>query len=124
MGGAYLEIDPQETYVFTTNVAVNNVAQELYGSTVWFQAWSKEDSANNSPIINLSGNSLNVLITNAVGSSVNSIVNVTLTSALTYGLAQVNVGAWQLTAKTSTGSAYRLDGGRMCVLPNVGASYQ
>lgn len=124
MAGAYLEINPQETYGFSSNVLLNNVAQDLYGATVWFTAFSQDDYANGTPFINLSGNSANVLISNGGGSSTNSVVNVTLPSALTANLSQVNVGTWSLVAKTSQGRVYQLDGGRIAVLPPVGISYQ
>ena len=48
MAGAYLESDPQQTYSFTSNVLLSNVAQELFGSVAWFQAYSDDDYANNS----------------------------------------------------------------------------
>ncbi len=122
MAGAYLEIDPQETYTFTSNVLLNNVAQELYGITCWFAAFNREDYANSSPFINVSTTSGEVTISNGTSSNINSVVSVTLSHALTSALSQVNVGAWVLMGNVA-GRFYKFDGGRIAVLPSLGFTF-
>jgi hypothetical protein len=122
MAGAYLEIDPQEAYTFTSNVLLNNAAQELYGYTVWFTAFNREDFSNGSPFLNASTATGQVTIANGSGSTVNSVVTVTLASNYTANLPQVNVGTWVLMGNVA-GRNYKFDGGRIAVLPNFSFTY-
>lgn len=122
MAGAYLEINPQEAYTFTSNVLLNNVAQELFGFTVWFTAFSKDDNANSAPIINASTINSQVSISNGTGSNVNSVVTVTLDDTFTANLPQVNVGTWVLMGNVA-GRNYKFDGGRIAVLPNYSFTF-
>ena len=125
MAGAYLEITQQQTYVFQANILLNDAAVELYQSVLWFTAQNDVDSydgSNISPFINLVSTSGNIAISNN-GTNVNSLVNITLTSDLTRGLAQTNSAFWQLVVKTTANSVYVLDHGRMAVIPRFGLIY-
>ena len=125
MAGAYLEIFPQDTYVFTANVLLNAAAVELYQSTVWFTAQADPtgvDGANSAMFINLCSTTGNIAFSNN-GTLVNSIVSVTLTSALTATLPFVNSAFWSLVAKTSTNAVYTLDRGKLAITRRVGVSY-
>lgn len=119
MPGAYLEIDPQETYTFTANVLLNDVPQDLSAAALWFQAISYDYWANSAPFINASTFSGQVSVSNGVGSTVASLVTVALASNVTANLQQVNCGQWSLVARTQ-GNVYKLDGGRIAVRPNIG----
>ncbi len=126
MAGDYLEIFPQDTYVFQANVLLNSAAVELYQSVLWFTAQADPtgvDGANAAVFINLCSTTGNIDISNN-GTLVNSVVNVTLTSALTSALPYVNSAFWSLVAKTSTNAVYTLDRGRLAISRRVGVSYQ
>lgn len=130
MAGAYLEIWPQDSYSFTTNVTVSNVAQDLTGSTIWFTSYQTGfENANVNPLFNINsadtGNTVaNIVISNGVGISTNSLVTITLASSYTNGLSAVNSASWTIVAKTSAGKVYTLDRGRLAVRSNPTVSYQ
>lgn len=125
MAGAYIEINPQDTYTLTSNVLLNGVAQELYLSTIWFSAAQSElDTITPTLFINLSSLTGNIAISNN-GTNINSVITVTLTSALTANCNYVNYAMWSLVAKTPGGSVYTLDRGRIAVVPRYASvSYQ
>ena len=125
MAGAYLEIFPQDTYVFQSNVLLNSAAVELYQSTIWFAAQSDPsgvDGLNSAMFINLCSTTGNIAISNN-GTLVNSVINVTLTSALTSALPYINSAFWSLVVKTSANAVYTVDRGQLAVSRRVGPSY-
>lgn len=129
MAGAYIEIYPQDTFSYTTNVTLSNVAQELGGSTIWFTSFQTGfDNANTAPLFNInsvngSNTVANIGVSNGVGISTNSIVTINLSSTFTNSLSLVNSASWTLVCKTSGGSIYTLDRGRLAVVNAPGVYY-
>lgn len=124
MAGAYLEFIPQETYSFTSNVLLSNVAQELYGSLVYFSMVADQNDPSSlytsTPFINLSSaNTSNISFSNN-NTNTNSLITVNISSQLTANLSYVNSAFWALVAKTSTNSVYTLDRGRGAVIRRMG----
>ena len=118
MAGSYLEFYQQDSYSLTSNVLLNGVAQELYLSVIWFTATQDQnDAINTGPFISLSTNNGGIAISNGIGSNINSIITVTINSALTASCNYVNAAFWSLVVKTPTGSVYTVDRGRCAVVP-------
>ena len=133
MAGAYLQIFPQDSYTFSSNVLLAGVPQELGAATVWFTAQATGDygdsgsfgasGQNNAPFINLCSTIANITISNGVGINVNSLVTISIGPELTANMSYVNTGFWSLVTKTAFGDIYTLDHGRIAVVPRVGISY-
>jgi len=110
MAGDYLHIIQGDDYVFSTNVAVDNVSQNISGATVSFYAIAERILQGDDPIINVDTTSGQVTVNN-------SSITVTLNSAFTNNVAQANVAHWYLRSQLANGSVYTLDKGRLCVVP-------
>lgn len=116
MAGAYLQILQGDSYSFSTNIAVDGVAQNVYGATLWFLAKADPlNDADSDAIISANTNSGQITIS---GSSSN-VVTVTLNSATTANYTQSNVLFWSLKAELASGLVYTLDRGRACVMTPV-----
>ena len=111
--GSYLQIIQGDSYTFTANVCVDNVAQNITGSAVYFfgvgDVWPDFDSET---IINVSTNTGGVSINN-------SNVTVTLNAAYTNALPLTNVGKWFLRTRTTGNNVYTLDRGNFCVVAGL-----
>ena len=117
MAGNYLSIIQGDTYTFSTNIAVNNVVQNIAGASLWFLAKVNRDDVDSNAIINASTGSGQIVIS---GNNSN-VVTMTLNANTTANYTQSNVLYWALKAQTSVGANYTLDRGRCCVmLPGVG----
>lgn len=125
MAGAYLEINPQDTYIFQSNVLLNNAAVELYQYTIWFIAQADPDGvdgSNASIWINASTLNGRVAISNN-GTPVNSVINVTLASNYTANLPYVNSALWSLVIRSTNNVVTTVDRGSLAIVPRVGTAY-
>jgi hypothetical protein len=113
MAGSYLQIISGDSYSFSTNVAVDNVAQNVYGAEISFYALANPDLEGVEPIININSTAGYI----AVSGNNNNTITVTMNSAFTNNITQANVATWFLRAELSNGSVYTLDKGRLCVMP-------
>lgn len=116
MAGAYLQIISGDTYTFSTNIAVDGVAQNVQGSELSFYALANPELEGVEPIININSTAGYI----AVSGNNNSTVTVTMNSAFTNNITQANVATWFLRAELSNGAVYTLDRGRLCVMPGFG----
>lgn len=111
-GGAYLSIIQGDSYVFSTNVAVDGVASNLFGSDLWFYAHTTIDSQNGEEVI-IEANTDSGQVT--VSGNANNIITVSLNSVTTANYPEANIAYWYLRANTASGNVYTLDRGRLCV---------
>lgn len=112
MSGSYLHIIQGDSYQFSTNVAVDNVAQNIYGAEVSFYVLADPYFDGTTPIINVTTTSGEVTITNN-----NTGISVSLNSSYTNNVLGANVAYWFLRAELANGAVYTLDKGRACVVP-------
>ena len=111
MAGDYLFILQGDTYQFSTNVAVDGVAQNIAGATLWFMAKQEIDDADADAILNATTTSGQIQISGASS----NVVTVSLNTAVTANLAESNGAYWALKARTAAGAVYSLDRGRMAI---------
>jgi hypothetical protein len=112
MAGDYLNIIQGDTYVFSTNVSIDGVAQNVAGATIWFMA--------KTPGQDLPDNQANISVSTSTGqiaiSGANSnVITVTLNTAYTANLAESNVLSWALKMCSTVGNVYTLDRGQAAV---------
>ena len=112
MAGDYLYIIQGDSYTFSTNVAVDNVAQNIYGATVSFYVLANPQWDGDEPIINVSTTTGEVTIINS-----NSGIQVSLNSSYTNNVLAANVAYWFLRSQLANGAVYTLDHGRCAVVP-------
>ena len=125
MAGAYLEINPQDTYIFQSNVLLNSAAVELYQYAIWFIAQANPsgvDGSNADIWINASTLNGKVAISNN-GTLVNSVINVTLASNYTANLPYVNSALWSLVIKSPANVVTTVDRGSLAITPRVSTIY-
>ncbi len=112
MSGSYLSILQGDSYQFSTTVAIDGVAQNIAGASLWFLAkQNPEWDADADAIINASTGSGQITI----GGNNNSVATVTLNSNVTANYVQANILFWALKMQTVAGAVYTLDRGRACV---------
>lgn len=109
MSGCYLEIYKGDDYTFITNVTVDDVAQNISGSYLWFMAKGSFEDDDNEAIINVNSNSGAISVNN-------STVTLTMNSAFTGDLPITNVAAWRLRMQTQAGKVYTLDRGQLAIV--------
>ncbi len=112
MAGDYLSFLQGDTYSYSTTVALNGVAQNVFGASLWFLAKMDPRNDTDAEAI-ITATSANGEIT--VGGNNNSVVTMSLNSDFTANLAQANVLFWALKMQTVAGAVYTLDRGRCCV---------
>lgn len=116
MAGAYLEILQGDDYTFSTNVALDGVAQNIAGASLWFLAKGDPDNdGDDVAVINASTGSGQLAISGAN----NNVITMTLNGNFTANLAQANVLHWALKCQTALGFNYTLDRGRAAVCAPV-----
>lgn len=116
MAGDYLYLIQGDSYTFTCNVAVDGVAQNIYGASLWFLAKVDPDNDNDSDaIINCSTASGQI----AISGNNNSTVTISINSATTNNYTEASRLYWALRAETSTGNVYTLDQGLAAVVRPV-----
>ena len=112
--GSYLQILQGDSYSFSSNVTVDNVAQNIAGATISFYAMAALDNTTGpQEIINI--NSAGGQI--SIGGNNNSQITVSMNSDFTANITLANVGSWFLRAETTGLNVYTLDRGRLCVMP-------
>ncbi len=113
MSGAYLEILQGDDYSYSTNVTIDNVPQNLFGASVWFQGWGDPSGNVNDRqlLINASTNSGEIAIS---GNNYNT-VTVTLNGNATANYYEANVLNWAIRCQLTTGKVYTLDRGLACI---------
>lgn len=114
--GSYLYVIQGDSYVFSTNVTVDNVATNLFGSDLWFYAHTGQDNPNGPQILIEANTDSGQVI---ISGNNNSVVTVSLNSAYTQNVPQANTAAWFLRVNTASGNVYTLDRGRLAVVPGL-----
>ncbi len=113
MSGQYLQIIKGDDYLFTTQVNVAGVTQNLAGANVFFEA--KGDNYWTSPetlftLSSATGGGINISGTNS--ENITAPMNANFTANL--GLA--DVGSWRLRLMNANGNVYTADRGRICIV--------
>lgn len=112
MAGDYLNIIQGDTYVFSTNVSIDGVAQNVAGATIWFMAKTPgQDLPDNQADISVSTSTGQIAISGANS----NVITVTLNTAYTANLAESNVLSWALKMRSTVGNVYTLDRGQAAV---------
>lgn len=114
--GDYLYMVQGDTFTYQTNVALNGVAQNVYGAELSFYALANPEIDGVTAIINVnsSGNYI------AVSGANNTTVTVTMNSAITNNVSQANVAHWFLRGELTGGNVYTFERGRLAVVPGLG----
>jgi hypothetical protein len=107
--GSYLSIIQGDDYEFSTNVTVDNVAQNVTGASISLYAITSLDWEDPEILFNANTNTAQVSINNAT-------ITVSMNSAFTNNIPLASVGHWFLRANTAAGKVYTLDRGRLCVV--------
>jgi hypothetical protein len=113
MAGDYLYILQGDSYSFSSNVALDGVAQNIYGANVSFYAVANPYLEGQEVLFEANTNTGQIAISGAS----NNQITVSLNSSFTANIPQANVGLWFLRTTTSGGDVYTLDRGRIAVLP-------
>lgn len=115
MGGAYLHIYTGDSYAFSTNIAVDGVAQNLAGANLSFFALANLDTDGSEVLFTANTNTGQLTVT---GNNSN-VVTANFNSAFTANIPEANVAHWFLRTTTAAGMTYTLDRGRIAVVAGL-----
>ena len=104
-----------DSYSFTTNVAVDNVSQNVYGAAIYFIGKGTTDDADSEVVVNCSTNNGQI----SISGSNNNVITVTMNANVTANYPETNVFHWALRCVTSGGQSYTLDRGRGCISNSI-----
>jgi hypothetical protein len=112
MSGAYISIIQGDTYVFSTNINVDAVSQNIAEASLWFLAKVDPESDDDAQArINASTASGQIVIS---GNN-SDIVTMTLNSNVTANYQLSPSLHWALKVITAGGNAYTVDRGRAAI---------
>lgn len=111
--GDYIYMVQGDTFTYATNVALNGVAQNVFGAELSFYALANPEMEGATAIINVNSTAGYINVSGAG----NNTVTVTLNSAFTNNVTEANVGHWFLRGELSSGAVHTFERGRIAVRP-------
>ncbi len=112
MSGQYLQIIKGDDYLFTTQVNVAGVTQNLAGANVYFEG--KGDNYWTCPETLFTVSTFTGEVAISGNNSENIVVS--LNANFTANLNVADVGSWRLRLVNANGNVYTVDRGRLCVV--------